>query len=108
MMKHKFLLFCLGLLCSTMQAQEYTSYLFAYFAGNWPDGEQVRYAVSDDGYNYRALNGGRPVVASDTIAQKRCVRDPHIIRAQDGKTFYMVLTDMRSSQGWQSNDGIVL
>lgn len=108
MMKHKLLLFCLGLLCSTAQAQEYTSYLFAYFAGNWPDGEQVRYAVSDDGYNYRALNGGRPVVASDTIAMKRCVRDPHIIRAQDGKTFYMVLTDMRSSQGWQSNDGIVL
>ncbi|MBR3858732.1 MAG: glycoside hydrolase family 43 protein [Bacteroidaceae bacterium] len=107
-MKHKLLLFCLGLLCSTAQAQEYTSYLFAYFAGNWPDGEQVRYAVSDDGYNYRALNGGRPVVASDTIAMKRCMRDPHIIRAQDGKTFYMVLTDMRSSQGWQSNDGIVL
>ena len=108
MMKHKLLLLGLSLLCCTAQAQEYTSYLFAYFSGNWPDGEQVRYAVSDDGYNYRALNGGRPVVASDTIALKRCVRDPHIIRAQDGKTFYMVLTDMRSSQGWQSNDGIVL
>ena len=107
MMKHKLLL-GLSLLCCTAQAQEYTSYLFAYFSGNWPDGEQVRYAVSDDGYNYRTLNGGRPVVASDTIALKRCVRDPHIIRAQDGKTFYMVLTDMRSSQGWQSNDGIVL
>ncbi len=108
MMKHKLLLLGLSLLCCTAQAQEYTSYLFAYFSGNWPDGEQVRYAVSDDGYNYRTLNGGRPVVASDTIALKRCVRDPHIIRAQDGKTFYMVLTDMRSSQGWQSNDGIVL
>lgn len=108
MMKHKLLLLGLSLLCCTAQAQEYTSYLFAYFSGNWPDGEQVRYAVSDDGYNYRALNGARPVVASDTIALKRCVRDPHIIRAQDGKTFYMVLTDMRSSQGWQSNDGIVL
>lgn len=107
-MKNKFLLFCLGLLCCSVQAQDYTSYLFAYFSGNWPDGEQVRYAVSDDGYNYRALNGGRPVVASDTIALKRGVRDPHIIRAQDGKTFYMVLTDMRSSMGWQSNDGIVL
>ena len=108
MMKHKLLLLGLSLLCCTAQAQEHTSYLFAYFSGNWPDGEQVRYAVSDDGYNYRTLNGGRPVVASDTIALKRCVRDPHIIRAQDGKTFYMVLTDMRSSQGWQSNDGIVL
>lgn len=96
------------LFCCSVQGQEYTSYLFAYFSGNWPDGEQVRYAISDDGYNYRSLNGGRPVVASDTIALKKCVRDPHIIRAQDGKTFYMVLTDMRSSMGWQSNDGIVL
>lgn len=107
-MKNKFLLLCLSLFCYGVQAQDYTSYLFAYFSGNWPDGEQVRYALSYDGYNYRALNGGRPVVASDTIALKGCVRDPHIIRAQDGKTFYMVLTDMRSSMGWQSNDGIVL
>ena len=107
-MKNKFLIFCMSLLCCSVQAQDYTSYLFAYFSGNWPDGEQVRYALSDDGYNYRALNGGRPVVASDTIALKRSVRDPHIVRAQDGKTFYMVLTDMRSDMGWQSNDGIVL
>ena len=98
----------MSLFCYGVQAQDYTSYLFAYFSGTWPDGEQVRYALSYDGYNYRALNGGRPVVASDTIALKGCVRDPHIIRAQDGKTFYMVLTDMRSSMGWQSNDGIVL
>ena len=107
-MKNMFLIFCMSLLCCSVQAQDYTSYLFAYFSGNWPDGEQVRYALSDDGYNYRALNGGRPVVASDTIALKRSVRDPHIVRAQDGKTFYMVLTDMRSDMGWQSNDGIVL
>ena len=91
-----------------LQAQDYTSYLFAYFSGNHPDGEQVRYAISEDGYNYRALNGGRPIVASDTIALKKSVRDPHIIRSQDGKTFYMVLTDMRSHEGWQSNDGLVL
>lgn len=91
-----------------LQAQDYTSYLFAYFSGNHPDGEQVRYAVSDDGYNYRALNNGRPVLASDSIALKKSVRDPHIIRAQDGETFYMVLTDMRSNDGWQSNDGLIL
>lgn len=87
---------------------EYESYLFAFFSDNSPYGEQIRFAISDDGFNYRALNDGRPVVASDTISRKRSIRDPHIIRAQDGKTFYMVLTDMRSSQGWQSNDGLVL
>lgn len=84
------------------------SYLFAFFSDNSPHGEQIRYALSEDGFNYRALNDGRPVVASDTIARKRSIRDPHIMRSRDGKTFYMVLTDMRSSQGWQSNDGLVL
>ena len=108
-MRNKILTLCIGLATAlSMQAQEYTTYLFAYFSDNWPDGEQVRYALSDDGYNYRALNYGRPVIASDTIALKASVRDPHILRAEDGKTFYMVLTDMRSDMGWQSNDGLIL
>ena len=55
------------------QNSPYSSYLFAFFSNNSPRGEQIRYAVSED-----------------------------------GKTFYMVLTDMRSSQGWQSNDGLIL
>lgn len=87
---------------------EFESYLFAFFSDNSPYGEQIRYALSDDGFNYRALNDGQPVVSSDSIALKKSIRDPHIIRSQDGKTFYLVLTDMRSSQGWQSNDGLVL
>ena len=95
------------------QAQEakkspYSSYLFAFFSDNSPRGEQVRYAISDDGFDYKSLNFGRPVVASDTISLKKGVRDPHIMRGEDGMTFYMVLTDMRSSEGWQSNDGLVL
>ena len=95
------------------QAQEakkspYSSYLFAFFSDNSPRGEQVRYAISDDGFDYKSINFGRPVVASDTISLKKGVRDPHIMRGEDGKTFYMVLTDMRSSEGWQSNDGLVL
>lgn len=87
---------------------KYNSYLFAYFSSNSPDGEQVRYAVSEDGFNYKALNAGRPVIASEDIALTKSIRDPHILRAEDGKTFYMVLTDMRSSLGWQSNDGLIL
>lgn len=98
----------LGGMAQVAAAPKCDSYLFAFFSDNSPYGEQIRYAVSDDGFNYRALNDGRPVVSSDTIALKRSIRDPHIIRGRDGKTFYMVLTDMRSSQGWQSNDGLVL
>ena len=90
------------------QNSPYSSYLFAFFSNNSPRGEQIRYAVSDDGFDYTSLNMGRPVVSSDTIAIKKSIRDPHIMRAEDGKTFYMVLTDMRSSQGWQSNDGLIL
>ncbi|MBQ5379814.1 MAG: glycoside hydrolase family 43 protein [Paraprevotella sp.] len=86
----------------------YSSYLFAFFSNNSPFGEQIRYAVSDDGFNYTSLNDGRPVVASDSIALKKSIRDPYICRGKDGKTFYMVLTDMRSDEGWQSNDGLIL
>lgn len=86
---------------------EMTSYLFAYFTGNAPEQEQICFAISDDGFNYTPLNGGRPIISSDTIALSKGVRDPHILRADDG-TFYMVATDMRCSLGWTSNRGIVL
>ncbi len=36
------------------------------------------------------------------------MRDPHILRGEDGKTFYMVLTDMESGKGWDSNRAMVL
>lgn len=84
------------------------SYLFAYFTGNSPEEEQICFALSQDGYNYTLLNDGEPVIPSAEIARKKCVRDPHILRGQDGDTFYMVVTDMRSNDGWSSNDGLVL
>lgn len=103
----------IALLCATphhvaAQKSPYSSYLFAFFSNNSPYGEQIRYALSDDGYDYRSLNEGRPVIASDSISLKKSIRDPHIMRSEDGKTFYMVLTDMRSDEGWQSNDGLIL
>ena len=84
------------------------AFLFTYFTGNAPHEEQICYALSDDGYNYTPLNHGNPVIKSDTIAYTGCVRDPHILRGEDGKTFYMVITDMKSSLGWSSNRGMVL
>ena len=87
---------------------EMVAYLFTYFNSNDPKDEQICFALSDDGYNYTPLNDGMPVIESDTIALTQCVRDPHILRGEDGKTFYMVVTDMRSSLGWSSNRGMVL
>ena len=86
---------------------EEAGYLFAYFNGNLQAQEQIYFALSDDGFNYAPLNGGKPIISSDTIALKRAVRDPHILRGEDGY-FYMVVTDMKSGDGWDSNDGLVL
>ena len=97
-----------GMLSAGAQTEKYVSYLFTYFTGNSPEQEQICYALSDDGYNYTPLNGGMPVIKSDSIALTGCVRDPHILRGEDGKTFYMVVTDMKSDLGWSSNRGMVL
>lgn len=93
---------------ASLQAKkEMTAYLFTYFTGNAPEQEQICYALSEDGWNYTPLNDGKPVIASADIARTGCVRDPHILRGEDGY-FYMVVTDMKSSLGWASNRGLVL
>lgn len=86
----------------------YSAYLFAYFTGNRIDQEAVHYAISADGYNYLALNNNKPVLNSSEISSTGGVRDPHIVRGEDGNTFYMVLTDMVSAKGWSSNRAMVL
>lgn len=82
-------------------------YLFAYFNNNTTEGQQVCYAVSDDGIHFSPLNGGKPVIASDTIARSGGVRDPHILRGNDG-WFYQVLTDMDMSKGKWTCQGIIM
>lgn len=81
-------------------------------------------AVSYDGYTFTALNDGEPVIAGDTIALQRGIRDPHIFRGPDG-AFYMVMTDLHiyarregyrntewerdgKKYGWGNNRGLVL
>lgn len=56
-----------------------------------PDGEQVHFAVSSDGYNWESLNGGRPVLESKLGTGG--VRDIEIIRRADGK-FSILATDL--------------
>lgn len=88
--------------------KDYVGYLFTYFKGNSVKDEAVCYAISQDGYNYLALNNNNPILDSKEISSTGGVRDPHILRCQDGKTFYMVVTDMTSSKGWDSNRAMVL
>jgi arabinoxylan arabinofuranohydrolase len=87
---------------------EGVAYLFVYFTGNAVADESIHYAVSSDGLNFFALNNNEPVLDSKSISSTGGVRDPHILRSNDGKTFYMVVTDMTSSKGWNSNRAMVL
>lgn len=88
--------------------KDLNAYLFVYFTGNDVKDETVHYAASPDGYHYYALNNNQPVLDSKAIASTGGVRDPHILRGDDGKTFYMACTDMTSSKGWDSNRAMVL
>lgn len=89
-------------------SEHYEGYLFAYFTGNGPGQEQIHYAVSKDGYNFKALNGNRPIIKSEEISSTGGVRDPHILRSEDGRSYYMVATDLYVPEmGW-SNTGLVL
>lgn len=91
-----------------IEEKDLTAYLFVYFTGNHISQEAVCYAVSMDGYTYWALNDNKPVIDSKVISSTGGVRDPHILRCEDGKTFYMVVTDMVSDNGWDSNRAMVL
>lgn len=99
----------------TVQAQnkqKFAGYLFAYFEGGGDQNlmEQLRFAVSEDAQNWYALNGNRPIIASDSISESGGIRDPHILRGEDG-CYYIVATDMHTydpKQGWGANPGIVL
>lgn len=90
------------------QAIKPTAYLFTYFTGNTGNEEAIRFAISKDGYTYKALNDNQPIISSAKISSTGGVRDPHILRSADGKTFYMVATDMVSAKGWDSNRAMVL
>jgi arabinoxylan arabinofuranohydrolase len=105
--KYTLLLFftCLSLFTA---AQKPVAYLFTYFTGNTGNEEAIRFAISKDGYHFRALNGNQPIIDSKKISETGGVRDPHILRGADGKTFYMVVTDMVSAKGWDSNRAMVL
>lgn len=88
---------------------EYSAYLFSYFTGNELGGEAIRFAISEDGYNYRTLNNNQAVLDNAKISSTGGVRDPHILRGADGKTFYMVATDLYVPEmGWKNYAMVLL
>lgn len=83
---------------------QFGKYLFCYFVGNAPDEETIHFAVSEDGYHFRALNNNQPVIKQ--TKGKLANRDPFLFRGQNGE-FYIIATDMRSELGWASNNSMI-
>lgn len=90
------------------EAENLTAYLFAYFTGNSGNQEAIRFATSNDGYIYKAINSNNPVLSSAAISTTGGIRDPHILRGEEVNSYYMVATDMVSALGWASNRAMVL
>ncbi len=97
------------------------AYLLVYFTDPT---HSLFMALSPDGYTFTDVNEGQPVIAGDSIATQKGIRDPHITRGPDG-AFYIAMTDLhifaqeagfRETQweregdihGWGNNRGFVL
>ena len=74
------------------------AYLFVHFREKTtPDGEQVYFGLSRDGFHWEALNGGRPVLWA--YYGDRGVRDFTITRSRTDGKFYIFATDLSLSYG---------
>lgn len=86
------LFLCLAMSAPLLRAAP-GGFLFVTFKGeSGVQGEQIYFALSEDGRNWSALNKGEPVLESQV--GEGGVRDPFLVRAQDGKTFYLIATDL--------------
>lgn len=101
--------------------KDMAAYLMVY---HLDEDHGLHMAISRDGYTFTALNDNLPIMAGDTIAEQKGIRDPHIYRGPDG-AFYLAMTDLhvfakrdgkrdtewerdRNIYGWGNNHGIVL
>ncbi|WP_186754155.1 glycoside hydrolase family 43 protein [Echinicola salinicaeni] len=103
------------------ESPDFKAYLMVYFKD---DDHSLHMALSQDGYSFTDINEGKAVIAGDSIAEQKGIRDPHIFRGPDG-TFYLAMTDLHifakrdglretdwqrpgEQYGWGNNRGFVL
>ncbi|EPE30232.1 Arabinanase/levansucrase/invertase [Glarea lozoyensis ATCC 20868] len=81
-------------------------YAFLYFTGNTVAGENIYLAASkgNDALQWSELNSGKPILKSSFGTKG--LRDPFILRSQDGKKFYLLATDLSIGSGTQWGDSI--
>lgn len=106
---------------ATPQEKDMAAYLMVF---HQDEDHCLHAAISRDGYTFTALNDGKPIIAGDTIADQKGIRDPHIYRGPDGG-FYLAMTDLHiyaqregyrdtewerdgGQYGWGNNRGLVL
>ena len=66
----------------TLTEKDMGAYLFTFFNDST---HSLFMAISYDGYNFTPINHGEPIIAGDSIAEQRGIRDPHIYRSPNGK-----------------------
>ena len=83
------------------------AYLFVHFretpapSGSLtPDGEQVYFGLSRDGFSWEAVNGGRPVLWA--YYGDRGARDFTIVRSRGNQKFYIFATDLSLAYGMRN------
>jgi sucrose-6-phosphate hydrolase SacC (GH32 family) len=83
--------------------EKMSAYLMTYFKD---DTHGLYFALSNDGYTFTDVNSGEPVVTGDTIAEQKGIRDPYIMRGNDGY-FYVAMTDLHiygKQKGYRDTD----
>lgn len=83
---------------------DYEGYLFGHFIGEGGEnGEQIYFAVSDDGLNFKDMSPDKPVLVS-TVGEKG-VRDPYLYRSAEGDRYFLIATDLSIFHrgGWLQN-----
>lgn len=93
-----------------VKAEDYVGYLFVRFNGTEEnvDQEQTYFSISEDGLNWKNLNGNKPVLPSN-IGESG-LRDHFIARSAEGDKFYLIATDLSiatNKPGDNANEGAV-
>lgn len=84
---------------------EFVGYLFAHFIGEGSEnGEQIYFAISEDGLHFKDMNGGKPVLISSV--GEGGVRDPYLYRSPKGDKYFLIATDLSifNRGGWFINE----
>lgn len=85
----------------TSKEEKMQAYLFVHFKEKTtPDGEQVYFGLSRDGFHWEEVNGGDPVLW--TYYGDKGVRDFTITRCEENGRFYIFATDLSLSYGMRN------